>query len=131
VATSYPAGIDSLPRPAADRRMDDGIYNGSSVIDNLSDAVEAIEGELGTDPAGTFATVKARLAAMDAGMHVVTWSGTAWRYRGATITTRPSVAAWPDAYVLWNTSLDATYTTAPPLAIVGDQWLPHGTVDPT
>lgn len=65
MATSYPGGIDSLPRPTASDRMDAGALGGPAVIDNISDAVEAIQTELGLDPAGGYATVGARLGAMD------------------------------------------------------------------
>jgi hypothetical protein len=62
MATSYPGSLDSLPRPSSSTTMDASGYEGDVVIDNLSDAVEAIETELGTDPAGAQATVKARLS---------------------------------------------------------------------
>lgn len=62
MATNYPGSIDSLPRPTSTTTMDEAGYEGDVVIDNISDAVEAIETELGTDPAGAQATVAARLA---------------------------------------------------------------------
>lgn len=65
MATSYPGGYDSLPRPTASDTMDDtaGGLDGPAVIDNISDAIEAIEAELGLDPAGNYSTVAARLGA--------------------------------------------------------------------
>jgi hypothetical protein len=62
------------------------------------------------------------------GEHVVTWNGTGWRYRGQTITVRPTIPAFPDAYVLWKTANYPSYTAPPPLAVVGDDWMPHGSV---
>lgn len=65
------------------------------------------------------------------GEHLVTWSGSEWRYRGATVTVRPATAAYADGgRVVWDTSTDATVTTPPALAVTGDAWLPHGDVDP-
>lgn len=61
MATNYPGSIDSLPRPTSTTAMDATGYEGDVVIDNISDAVEAIETELGADPAGGAATVRARL----------------------------------------------------------------------
>jgi hypothetical protein len=60
----------------------------------------------------------------------VRWNGSAWRYNGTTITVRPSVPAWPDGEVTWDTSLYSAFTTPPPLAVTGDKWLPHGSVTP-
>jgi len=64
------------------------------------------------------------------GDQVVRWDpdNDRWRYNGATITARPTTAAFPDGLVEWNTSTDPTYTTPPPLAVVGDKWLAHGSV---
>jgi hypothetical protein len=66
MATSYPGGIDSLPRPTASTLMSATGFEGHTVIDNLSDAVEAIETELGTNPSAAYATVSARIAAAEA-----------------------------------------------------------------
>jgi hypothetical protein len=64
VAT-YPGGIPSLPRPTGSTTMDSAGFTGAEVVDGLSDEVEAIATELGTDPAGASATVAARLDALD------------------------------------------------------------------
>jgi hypothetical protein len=66
MATNFPGSVDSFPRPTSSTTMDASGYEGDVVIDNLSDALEAVETELGTNPSGSFATVKARLDAMDA-----------------------------------------------------------------
>lgn len=75
-----------------------------------------------TGPTGTNATPN--------GSHMVRWNGTTWRYNGANTAVRPSVPAWPDADVWWDTSQYATFTTGPTLAVVGDKWIPHGSVTP-
>lgn len=56
MSTNYPGALDSY----ADKvdGVDDVL---AAHINNPQDAIEAIEAELGTDPAGTFATVKLRL----------------------------------------------------------------------
>ena len=71
MTTTYPGAVDSLPRPTSSTQMDATGYEGDVVVDNLSDAVEAIETELGTDPAGSFTDVKTRLASADAGVGAV------------------------------------------------------------
>lgn len=62
------------------------------------------------------------------GIHVITWDGTNWWYRGAITTTRPSgIAPYLEGgYAVWNTALDITFNTPPLLAIPGDGWLRHG-----
>jgi hypothetical protein len=67
------------------------------------------------------------------GEHLVTWDGSGWRYRGATITVRPAgVATYVNGgRVLWDSSQDPTVTDFPTLAAAGDAWLPHGDVDPS
>lgn len=56
MTTLYPGALDIYTDKT------DGIdYNLASHINDLQDAAEAIEGELGTDPAGSHATVKERL----------------------------------------------------------------------
>lgn len=46
--TSYPGAIDSLPRPSPGSPRNVAPYAASTVIDNISDAIEAIEAKLGT-----------------------------------------------------------------------------------
>lgn len=62
--TNYPGALDTttqLPNARADNTT--AATNHASDHNNLSDAVRAIETELGTDPAGTFTNVAARLNA--------------------------------------------------------------------
>lgn len=60
MASNYPGALDTFTDKTNDVDNVD-----ASHVNNLQDAVEAIQGELGTDPAGASATVKARLDALD------------------------------------------------------------------
>jgi hypothetical protein len=65
VATNYPSALDTttqLPNTRADGTVMAG--NHAQDHDNLSDAVRAIETELGTAPRGTYTDVKGRLTAI-------------------------------------------------------------------
>jgi hypothetical protein len=63
---SFPGSVPSLTRPTSGQPAADGSATDATVIvDRISDEVEAIAAELGTDPAGASATVKARLDALD------------------------------------------------------------------
>lgn len=63
MASNYPAALDSLSNPDGGDALSTGH---AAQHGNVNDAVEAIEGELGTDPAGASATVKARFEAIEA-----------------------------------------------------------------
>jgi len=63
MATNYPGALDILTNPTATDTLDSVTVPHASQHTDINDAVEAIEGELGTNPKGTFASVKARLAA--------------------------------------------------------------------
>jgi hypothetical protein len=65
MATNYPSSLDSLTNPTATDTLDSATVPHASQHTDINDAVEAIEAELGTLPKGSFATVKARLAAGD------------------------------------------------------------------
>jgi hypothetical protein len=56
MATNYPAGFDAFPEPGATLLSSEH----DDMHANVQDAVEAIEGELGTNPSGASATVRAR-----------------------------------------------------------------------
>lgn len=67
MATSYPGGLDTftaLPSGNLSTATAEGRRHGARHND-VEDAVEAIEAELGTDPSGAAPTVAARLAALD------------------------------------------------------------------
>ena len=63
MATSYPDGLDNFTNPTASDYLDSATVPHATQHANANDAIEAIETELGTDPKGTYASVKARLDA--------------------------------------------------------------------
>ena len=63
MATNYPSGLDSLSNPAGSDALSTGH---AAQHANANDAIEAIEGELGLNPRGGSATVKARIDAIEA-----------------------------------------------------------------
>jgi len=66
MTTSYPAAADSFQRPSTgDSLLYLSTLQEYDMVDNIMDTLEAIEAELGLDPAGASATVLARLDAMD------------------------------------------------------------------
>lgn len=65
MSTSYPTGLDSLTNPTASDDLDTvGVVHHEQHT-NANDAIEAIQAELGTEPSGASATVKARLDTLD------------------------------------------------------------------
>jgi hypothetical protein len=64
MASSFPGALDSFTNPTSTDAMDASaaLYHDVQHA-NINDAVEAVQAELGTDPAGAQATVKARLEA--------------------------------------------------------------------
>lgn len=60
MTSNYPAGFDSYANRANGTPVD------ASHVNDLQDAMAAVEGELGLDPAGAAATVRARLDTLDA-----------------------------------------------------------------
>jgi hypothetical protein len=65
MATNYPSSLDSFLNPTPTDTLDSATVPHAAQHDNINDAVTAIETELGTLPKGSFASVKARLAAGD------------------------------------------------------------------
>jgi hypothetical protein len=67
MASSYPGGLDDFTAIGAADEMDDSVGGRThrAMHNDANDAVEAIEAELGLDPAGASATVVARLDALD------------------------------------------------------------------
>lgn len=63
MASSYPAGYDALTNPASSDSMQTVSHSDNHTAAN--DAVEAVQAELGLDPAGSSDTVVARLNAVD------------------------------------------------------------------
>lgn len=73
MATNYPGSLDSWSNPGSSTTMDQSGFFHDEVHTNTNDAIEAIEGELGTNPKGGQATVKARL-------DLAALSMSTWRY---------------------------------------------------
>lgn len=65
MGTTYPGAIDSLTNPTGTDTLNSPSHANQHA--DANDAIEAIETELGTDPAGSYATVKARIAALPQG----------------------------------------------------------------
>lgn len=68
MATAYPAALDTFTNPLAGDPTTAPTHAGQHT--NKNDAIEAIEAELGTDPAGAETTVKARLIQIEADVTV-------------------------------------------------------------
>ena len=68
MATNYPGAIDNYTNPSSSEPMNAPSHAGQHA--NANDAVEAIETELGTDPSGSAATVKARLDGIEDGSRI-------------------------------------------------------------
>jgi hypothetical protein len=65
MATSYPSGLDNFTNPTGTDTLDSATVPHATQHANANDAIEAIETELGTNPKGSSATVKARLDTLD------------------------------------------------------------------
>lgn len=63
MATTYPGAIDSLTNPVSTDPLSSPAHAGQHT--NANDAIEAIEGTLGVNPQGAYATVAARMAVVD------------------------------------------------------------------
>ena len=81
MATAYPAGLDTFDNPTDTTQMDDAGFEHDLLHSDVNDAIEAIEAELGTDPAGASVTVKDRLDAIEASetfVHDQSTTATTW-----------------------------------------------------
>ena len=68
MASNYPGSLDSFDAIASDKKTSDTVGGRThrDMHNDLGDAIEAIEAELGTDPSGGSATVKARFEVIEA-----------------------------------------------------------------
>lgn len=64
MATNFPTSVDSFTRPQHGNSRNNNPSE-QELWDDTLDAIEAIEGELGTNPSGSEATVAARLTAAE------------------------------------------------------------------
>jgi hypothetical protein len=67
VASNYPGSLDSFDTIASDKKTSDSVGGRThrDMHNDLGDAIESVQGELGTDPSGSYATVKARFEAIE------------------------------------------------------------------
>lgn len=67
MASSYPAGLDAFDTIASDKKTSDvvGGRTHRQMHNDLGDAIESVQTELGVNPAGIYDTVAERLAAVD------------------------------------------------------------------
>ena len=67
MASNYPGSLDSFDTIASDKKTSDSVGGRThrAMHNDLGDAIEAIETELGTTPSGSYATVKARFEAIE------------------------------------------------------------------
>lgn len=68
MATSYPAGIDNFTNPQSNDALASPSHSDQHADTN--DAIEAIQNELGTNPAGSHDDVKSRLNDVDRRLQV-------------------------------------------------------------
>src|SRR5687768_15699053 len=120
MTSSYPAGLDSFDEPSTPTTTALGSAGDTSPARkhsehhrDLGDAIEAVQAELGLDPAGSFSTVKARLDG--AVLHArftrtagnITANSTTWANlnTGMDLTLTTPTGDWADVGVsaLWGT----------------------------
>ncbi len=67
MATDYPGSLDSFDTIASDKKTSDSVGGRThrDMHNDLGDAIEAVQAELGTAPSGSYATVKARFEAIE------------------------------------------------------------------
>lgn len=68
MGTLYPGALDALTNPASSDTLDSPSHSDQHI--NANDAIEAIQAELGTDPAGSHTDLKTRLSKIGAGVGV-------------------------------------------------------------
>lgn len=112
MTTSYPAGLDSYTNPTATDELDDeiGTRTHSEFHADNNDAIEAIQAELGTDPSGASATVKARIEATETVANAALPSATAATTYQPLDADLTALAAAGNSTVLANTT--ASFLTA-------------------
>ena len=96
MATNYPGSLDNFTNPTSASPINSPSH--ADQHSNANDAIEAIEGELGTNPKGAKSTVKARLDDVDAAIATKapiaspTFTGTVTIPAGSSITGVPYLA---------------------------------------
>lgn len=76
MASNYPGSLDSFDTIASDKKTSDAVGGRThrAMHNDLGDAIESVQTELGTNPSGSDATVAARLTAIETGARMGTGS---------------------------------------------------------
>jgi hypothetical protein len=87
VASNYPGSLDSFDTIASDKKTSDSVGGRThrQMHNDLGDAIESVQTELGTNPSGSDATVAARLSAIEAGTNLATGAVTSAKIADGTI----------------------------------------------
>lgn len=65
MSTQYPNSLDILINPSSTDRLDSSVVPHADQHANANDAIEAIQTVLGTNPAGSYLTVKDRIISVE------------------------------------------------------------------
>ena len=87
MASNYPGSLDSFDTIASDKKTSDSVGGRThrDMHNDLGDAIESVQTELGTNPSGSDATVAARLTAIEAGTNLATGAVTSAKIADGTI----------------------------------------------
>ena len=87
MASNYPGSLDSFDTIASDKKTSDSVGGRThrDMHNDLGDAIESVQTELGTNPSGSDATVAARLSAIEAGTNLATGAVTSAKIADGTI----------------------------------------------
>ncbi len=99
--TVYPGALDSFVNPTDTDTLDSPPHDGQHT--DVNDAAEAIEGELGINPRGAFATVRARLDAKDIETDMVSSRNDVVTSTTMSTTEQVKITATLVIPVAWNT----------------------------
>ncbi len=124
MASNYPGSLDSFDTIASDKKTSDSVGGRThrQMHNDLGDAIEAVQSELGTNPSGSDATVAARLTAIEAGTNLATGAVTAAKIAASSVTTAKIAAnAVTDDKIVSGVTF--TVGSTPPVAPkVGAEW---------
>ena len=92
MASNYPGSLDSFDTIASDKKTSDAVGGRThrQMHNDLGDAIEAVQTELGTNPSGSHDTVKDRLEAIEAGSGEITIGTVTTGDADVTITGNPT-----------------------------------------
>ena len=124
MASNYPSSLDSFDTIASDKKTSDAVGGRThrQMHNDLGDAIEAVQSELGTNPSGSDATVAARLSAIEAGTNLATGAVDAAALAASSVTTAKIAA---NAVTDDKIASGVTFTvgSTPPVAPkVGAEW---------